>query len=243
MVRAFSVSASIFLMATSAAAIPADDPAQIEDHQALQTAMDSAMAQLMEPGPKQDGWNKGGVDVYGLVQTAPGGTRQNYLLSIDKEGERDITVVDADKTDNYLPKSWKLVLKEGETQAHGASINLTMAPVDGPFFLAGWDNRRRVGDAFCSDGAHGAELYEASDETAQPEIPRVLIPTMFASIVKHLKDKVLCWRFDRQGEEFKVTYFLEDGTTLPAMSAYEERVTIVPASSIGKLLKKEEVQN
>ena len=237
MVRAFVVSVSILLFTASAAATPASTPAQLEEQQALQAVMDAAMAQLMERGPKQESWSQGGVDVYQLMRASPGGTKQNYLLSIDKDGERDISIVDAEKADLYLPKGWKLVLKEGETQAHGPSINLTLAPVDGPFFLAGWDKMRRVGDGFCSDGGLGAELYDAPGQ-AEPELPRGLIPTMFVSMVKHLKDKVLCWRFDPDGDGFKVTYFMEDGSTLPAMNEYGERVTIVPAGSIDQLLKK-----
>lgn len=243
MVRVLSFSCACLMLAGSAAAVPSTDRVELEQQQALQEALDSATAQLMAPGPKLDNWNKGGVDIYRLLRTAPGGVSQNYLLSTDRDGERDITVIDTEKTANYVPKSWNPVLREGTTQAHGPSINLTLAPIDGPFFLAGWDKRRQVGDAFCSDGGMGAELYEAAGHHTEPELPRVLIPTMFVGMVKQLKDKVVCWRFDPDGAEYKVTYFLEDGSTLPAMNAYEERVRIVAAGPVDKLIEKVEAQD
>jgi hypothetical protein len=238
MVRIFIFSASLLLLAGPASATPSDDPSQLEQHQAFQAVMDEAMAEFMRPGPKQEGWDKGGVDIYRILDSDPGGRRQNYLLSIDKDGDRDITVVDADASGTYVPKSWTLVLREGQAQRQGAA-NLTLGNLDGTFYIVGWDKERRHGDAFCSAGGLGGELYEASGEAAPPEIPRSMIPAVFSATVTRLKDASMCWRFDRHGDGFRVTYFLEDGSTLPTLNSFEERVTIVPASVIEELLKKE----
>lgn len=235
MVRVPTFSLVIMLFAGSAMATPDNEISTIEQQQALQAAMDSAFAKMMEPGPKQDGWDKGGIDIFKLVAEEPGGSKQNYLLTVDKDGERSVTVVGAGALAPYVPMSWSAVLHAGISQQPDQSDNLTLTGVDGPFYLAGWDAQRKVEDAFCSTGRMGGFLYEAQTDK-KGEVPREFVPIIFNSFVKRLQDQSLCWRYDRQGDGFRTTYFLEDGRTLPALNAYQERVTIIKASSIEALL-------
>lgn len=237
MVRALGFSASILVLAGAATATPSNDPAYSEQNQAIQAAMDAAMAELMRPGPRQDGWDKGGVDIYGLAESAPGGTAANYLLEVDREGERSVVIIHAEDPGRHIPERWKSLLHAGSSKEPAGAHVLTFARIDGPFYLAGWENFRRVGDAFCSLGNIGGELYESADQAIETELPRAMIPAIFLATAKRLEEQPMCWRYDRDGDGFKVTYFLEDGRTLPGLNEYKERVTLVPAGPIDQLLK------
>lgn len=242
MARAFGISVSIVLLAGSAMATPSDDAAQIEQTKEFQAAMDAAMAEMMTPGPKQEGWDKGGVDIYRLAEAAPGGNSANYLLNVDKDGERAVMIVRARDLGSVVPGHWKALMHAGSSKELAGSDTLVVGNIDGPFHFAGWESHRRVGDAFCSAGNIGGELYEAAGQAAESKLPREMIPSVFQAMASHLEKRPMCWRYDRQGESFKKTYFLEDGRTLPRLNESEDQVTIVRAAPIEQLLAKTAVQ-
>lgn len=236
MIRTFVGATAILLLALPAMAAPSDSPEQLEAEQAIQEAMDAAMSEMFRPGPVQRGWDRGGLDIYKLVESAPGGAKGNILLSIDKDGDRSVTIIGAGDPGRIVPKNWKTVIRIGPAQAATGSGSLSISGFDARYFAAERDIHRRVGDGFCSSGTSGSELYENPDATAEGDIPQELIPTFFRLSVQYLEAQPSCWRFDRDGDGYKVTYFLEDGRTLPALNAYNERVTIVPARPVAELL-------
>lgn len=235
MVRAFGLSSVFLLLSAPAMAAPAHNPEQLEMEQAIQEAADAAMTEMFQPGPAQPGWDKGGVDIYQLLESQAGGLSGSYLLTIDKDGDRSVRIVGANKLGDLVPKQWKPVMRAGTGQLPPVPEILEFAGLDGPFYVAGWESHRRVGDAFCSHGKMSVGLYQTSGEIAG-EIPAELIPAFFNAIVTRIESQQLCWRYDRDGDAYKVTYFLEDGRTLPEMNEYSERATIVPAASIETLL-------
>ena len=238
MVRLAGISAFVLLFAGTTMATPSNDAADIELQKAFQEAMDVAVAEMMAPGPRQEGWDKGGIDLFQLVDSAPGGARQNYLLTIDKDGEKNVTIIRAGQLGPFVPKNWKAVLHAGDSLGPEPQDDLSFGAIDGPFYLAGWDNKRRVNDAFCSTGKMGGHLYEGP-AGKEGEVPASLVPLLFNAMVKRLQDKTLCWRFDRAGDGYRTSYFLEDGRSLPALNAYEEKVVIVRAAPIEELLAAE----
>lgn len=231
----FGISVSILIFASSAMATPSNDAADLELQKAFQEGMDAAIAEMMAPGPRQEGWDKGGIDLFQLVESAPGGARQNYLLSIDKDGEKNVTIVRAGELGPFVPGNWKAVLHAGNSKQPEPQDDLTFGAVDGPFYLAGWDSKRKVNDAFCSSGRMGGHLYEGSAGKVA-EVPASLVPLLFNAMVRRLQDETLCWRFDRDGDSYRTSYFLEDGRSLPALNAYEEKVMIVRSAPVEELL-------
>jgi hypothetical protein len=237
MARVIGFSALFLVLGSPVTATPSKSPEQLQVEQAIQEIMDAAMAKMFEPGPVQAGWNKGGVDIYKVVEARSGGAAANLLLVEDKDGEVSVRMVRGRDLGGVVPKDWKPILRAGSAQQPSESDVLEIAHLDGPFYFAGWEGHRRNGDAFCTDGKMGGELYETSDKTNEGDIPRELIPTFFHATVKRMESQVVCWRYDRDGDGYKVSYFLEDGRTLPQVNEHNERVTIVPAGPVSALLK------
>jgi len=235
----FILAFSVLVLPSVAIAIPSQDPEQVEQQQALQAVMDQTTAEMLKPGPRREGWDKGGFDLFQLVETAPGGAAQNYLLSVDKDGDRLITIVRA-KDLSAVPKQWKSLQAVGSSEDIAESTSLTIANLDGPFYFAGWDSVRRVGDAYCSTGKLGGHLYE-SPSAAVGEIPREMISAFFAATVQMFEKHTVCLRYDREGDGFRISYFLEDGRTLPVLNDFKEKITIVPARDVDALLAVQEV--
>jgi hypothetical protein len=234
MVRVDVFFISIALLAGSASGTPVSDQQEVAARAALEIALDQMTSELLKPGDVRHGWEKGGVDIYKELEAAPGGSARNYLLSVDKDGERSLTIVRPGASATYLPDNWSRVLRSGDQQSPEA--NVTVANLDGPYFIVGWEASRRVGDAFCSSGGIGGELHRSSGAGTEGEAPDYLIPALFNGAVKRFRDVRICWRFDRKGDGYAVTYFLADGRVLPTMNDSEEFVTIVRARPVEGLL-------
>ena len=235
--RAFVLSVSLLLHAGAATAVPTVDPAQVEQHQALAEVMDAAMAQLTRPGPKQEGWDRGGIDIRTLIEAAPGGSRNNYLLEVDKDGDRGVTIFSGGDPARLVPAGWSIILHSGPSKKPQEADTLTFFHLDGPYFVTGWESRRRVGDAFCS-GQMGGYLYNSADQSKKGEIPTELVPMVFQGMVARFEKQPICWRYDRDGDGFRMSHFLEDGRTLPALNEMGSKLTIVRAGPIEELLAK-----
>lgn len=194
---------------------------------------EAAAAELMKPGDKREDWDRGGIDLYALVAAAPGGAQGSYLLSTDKDGARSITIVGGAQP--ALPPRWQAVSRSGSPPPAGAPSDLTVGGLMPPYFFSGVQGRRRVGDSFCSSGAMSGVLYRDAD-AKDSTVPQPMVQLMFEQIVKQFQTATICWRYDRDGESYRTTYYLEDGRSLPGMNSAAEHLRIIPADSVEKLL-------
>lgn len=234
MVRAL-LAGTALLLSAPATASPSND-GEVPEQQAFQTLMDAAMAELMKPGPRNDSWNKGGVDLHSLVAAAPGGQSRNYILSVDKDGDRTVTVSGAGDSAPLAPAGWQAGTRTGSDVGGGDAVDLTFGRLDGQSYFAGTQARERVGNAYCSVGGMLGVMYTDGESPANSELPQGMIDTMFAMMVRRFEKQRICWRYDRDGDGYRVSHFLDDGQSLPALDAAGYRVTIVAAAPIDRLL-------
>lgn len=235
---------SLIAMAFAAIGAPAaiaqrNEPSSPASEQGLGVdgMLDEAMAELLKPGPKRPDWHKGGVDLHSLIAAAPGGALQNYILTIDKAGSRSVTIVGGRGAADLLPPSWKQVIRVGRTPVGDIDSDLTVGHLDGPYYFAGSQGRRRVGDAYCSSGPMSGVLYRDQDSDAATQLPEAMLKAVFEQMFARFESMTACWRYDRDGEFFRTSSFLEDGTSLPVLDeTIGERLRIVPADSLAKLL-------
>lgn len=231
-----SIIVAAMLISGPASAVPSQSSEQVEAQQAIQEVLEEAAAELLKPGPKREDWSRGGIDIDRLVEAAPGGAKANYLLSIDKDGDRTVSIVGA-KTLAAVPPHWSAALEYGRKGDIESSDAVSFSRLDGPYFIVGWEQNRRVGDAFCSAAKMGATLFRSSSSSVKSEIPPELIPAMFNVTARLLEKRTICWRFDRVATGYSTSYFLEDGSTLPALDGFGDITTIVPAAAIDVLLE------
>ena len=207
---------------------------------AMEAVLDAAMAELMTPGPRRDDWNKGGTDLYGLLAAAPGGTAGNYILSVDKDGDRTALIAGLDDPAKAAPASWKVAARTGSAAGGGDSVDVTFGRLDGQSFFAGTQARQKVGDAFCSSGGMVGIRYTDPTAKAARALPPGMVDMMFALMVKRFEQQRICWRYDQDGDGYRVSHFLDDGQYLPALDAACYRAKIVPDCPIDRLLAKQD---
>jgi hypothetical protein len=205
---------------------------------AMEAILDAAMAELMTPGPKREDWNKGGADLYKLLAAAPGGTAANYILSVDKDGERTALIAGLEDPAKAAPPAWRVAARTGSAVGGGDAVDVTFGRLDGQSFFAGTQARQKVGEAFCSVGGMAGVRYVDPTTPAKSELPASMVDMMFALMVKRFEKQRICWRYDPDGDGYRVTHFLEDGQSLPALDAAGYRATIVAAAPIDRLLQK-----
>ena len=209
------------------ASSPQEPPAEIK------ALFEAAAAEVMRPGPKREDWSRGGVDLYAVIDAAPGGAQRNYLLVTDKDGERSLSIVGG--TGPALPARWQIVSRTGSPPPAGIPSDTAVGSLMPPYFFTGTQGRRPVGDAFCSAGAMSGTLYRDTGG-GESTVPQPMVQLMFDQIVKQFQDSTVCWRYDRDGDSYRATYYLEDGRSLPGMNEAAEQLRIVPADSVEKLL-------
>lgn len=236
MSRTLLFSASILLIGGSATATPTDGAAALRQDQAAEAIMDAAMAQVMQPGPKREDWSKGGIDLLSMVEAAPGGSARNFILSIDKDGDATVTILGATDAKAFIPADWEPVYRAGSGASGGEPTDVTVGQLDGQSYFAGMQARKRVGDAYCSTGGMAGVLYRNPRPAAPPELPKGAVEALFAMMVKRLEKHTICWRYDADGESYRVSHYLEDGQSLPTLDNAGYRVRLVPAAPIDQLL-------
>jgi hypothetical protein len=236
MSRALLFSASILLLGGSATAAPTDNPAALSQDQASQAILDMAMAQIMRPGPKREDWNKGGADLHSIAQAAPGGSTRNFILSIDKDGDRSLMISGATDPSGFVPADWHPVYRTGSGVSGGEPTDVTFGHLDGQSYFAGMQARKRVGDAYCSTGGMVGVLYKNPKPSTPSELPKGAAEALYSMMVKRLEKQTICWRYDPDGDSYKVSHYLEDGQSLPALDEAGFRVRLVPAAPVDQLL-------
>jgi len=236
MSRALLFSASILLLGGSATATPTDNAAALSQDQAFQAILDTAMAQMMRPGPKRPDWNQGGVDLYSMAQAAPGGSTGNFILSIDKDGDRTVMISGATDASGFVPADWDPVYRTGSGVNSGEPTDVTFGHLDGQSYFVGTQARKRVGDAYCSTGGMAGVLYKNPRPSTASKLPKGAAEALFSMMVKRFEKQTICWRYDPDGDSYQVSHYLEDGQSLPALDEAGYRVRLVPAAPVDQLL-------
>lgn len=222
-----------FLSASASAAEQVDD----ELKAMVQEALDVAEAKLFRAGPKQPDWNKGGLDPKAAVIDRPGGLANNYLVTIDKDGDVSVSIYTTRPIANFVPRNWKLVARIGDIDAAEPNGFLDFSNLEGPYYMVARGTEKRFGDAFCESPLRGANLYKAPDEDGVEIMPAEVAKLIFQGAIEMASKYTVCQKYERSAKGYRVRSFLENGRTLPGMDESEDRIGIVPARPIAELLK------
>jgi hypothetical protein len=212
-------------------------PPASEQGMGMDAALDEIMAELTKAGPKRPDWNKGGADIRAEVTAAPGGSRQNYILTTDKAGSRTLTIVDGRGAADIIPSNWEKVVSIGKPPIGDITTDLTIGQLEGPYYFAGTQGRRRVGDAYCTSGPMSGTVYKDRNGSSDMDLPKAMAQAIFERMFEQFESMNACFRYDRDGDGFRTSNYLEDGSSLPKVDeTIGERLQIVPAAPVDKLL-------
>ena len=234
--------AGAWLFAATSVASPAlaAQDQQLSETQ-LKTIIGGALAdteaKLFRPGAKAENWNKGGVDLRSRIAASPGGLAGNYLVEVDKDGEISIAIFTSAPATTFVPANWKRLWRFGDIDAAGPDSFLEFGNVDGPYFFVVRGTSKRVGDAYCSAGPTGAEIYEAPGSEGATGAAAGIVLLMFEAALEMTAKYTVCEKYEPLGKGFATRYFFEDGRSLPGMDDQGDRLHIIPAVPIGQLLK------
>jgi len=201
---------------------------------AIDKSMDEAFSEMMKPGPVEPGWSKGGVDIDAAIRGKPGGAAKNYLLTIDKDGDRTLEIYAPDPVQGFVPVEWRLVSQTGSVEAVVTNSILGFGSFDKRYHYVIRTRGSRVGDTFCDDLV-GAQLYE--DPTKSADMPAEVALGIFNFMARRTSGMTICTKYEGKGPDYSYRYYLTDGRSLPGLNEEGSVSSVVPAAPVIELLK------
>jgi hypothetical protein len=239
-VALFAAAAGAFVLAAPVAAQkPPSAPSEQEaagDEQAMLAALQEAVAQLRSemyaPGPAVANWNVGGADPDADLRRA--GADDHYYLLTTADGT-EVAMLTRRPIADFAPAGWRVVDSYGSAAATLDNPVVQFIPLSAHYIMGVRADGRRVGSVDCTDPIENAVLYEVPD-APQTEDDETL-PIFFRIALLASEDQSICTRYDRDGEGYRMRTFLPDGRSLPQFDHAEDRITIIPAGPIDRLLR------
>lgn len=227
----------ILLAAAGAGILPLSPLAAVQDEQAtnvaeLRALVDQTRGQMLRPGERVPGWDRGGADPDGDVRAR--GADSHYMLTRGDDGD-SVVVYTSRSIADVAPESWRVVDSYGDpaTPLEDPQIQFEAASARYVFAIRSQFTRR--GDVSCTSGIANARLYE------RPGAPGAendeMVPFVFRIVLLALEGQELCVRTDGNAERgYTSRTFLPDGHLLPEMSSGRRVGTIIPAGPIDRLV-------
>ncbi|HEX8644683.1 MAG TPA: hypothetical protein VF702_12305 [Allosphingosinicella sp.] len=208
------------------------DPGDAEMLEMLRTAVAEARDEMYAPGPRVDGWDRGGGDPDSQVRTA--GADSHWLLQTGDEGSSVVMLTRRPIAD-FAPRGWRIADSYGSADAPVANPFVQFVALTPRYMIASRANTRRVATADCSDPVTHAILYEVPGAPDSPEDEDM--PFLFRIFLLASEDQVVCTRYETEGSVWRPRAFLPDGRSLPQLDEPSERVRVVPAAPLETLLQ------
>lgn len=225
------------LAAAGAAILPLSPLAAVQDEQAtnvaqLQALVDQTRGELLRPGERVPGWDRGGADPDGDVRAR--GADSHYMLIRGDRGD-SVVVLTSRSIAEVAPESWRVVDSYGEPATPLEDPQLQFEAASARYVSAIRFQATRRGDVDCISGITNARLYERPGAPAGENDE--MVPFMFRIVLLALEGQELCVRTDGNAERgYTSRTFLPDGRLLPGMNSGGRVGTIIPAGPIDRLV-------
>ena len=232
--------AALALPAAGAAQLPptpAPETAPVGEEEAMLEALREAVASMRRhmfaPGPAVEGWDQGGADPDSELRAA-GAERHFFRLSSD-DGPSVVMLTRRPIAD-FAPAEWRIVDSYGSSRTELANPFVQFTSLTPRYVIGVRANSRRVASVDCSDAPENAILYEVPGAPGSADDEQ--IPFFFRIALLAGEGQVVCSRYEREAEGYRVRAFLPDGRSLPQLDDESERLTIVPAAPLDMLLRR-----
>jgi len=227
--RIWSLLAALGLIAAPALA-------QVQDEaglRAFQAAVQQLRTFMLRTGETVEGWDRGGADPDGDLRRL--GADRFYMLNRGSDGA-GVTILTDRPLGDFAPAGWRIVDSYGSAGEALRSPQLDFQPLSARYVIGARSDISRVNDVGCARGFSHALLYELPGAPATEGDES--IPTFFRMVILALEDQTICVRSDGTAETgYTARFFLPDGRSLPAFDDPSERITIVPAAPIDRLIE------
>lgn len=227
--KPLSLIAALFLLAAPAAAQETTGFPSLED---MQRMVSQLRERMFAPGAALPGWNRGGANPDAELRRA-GADRFYYRLS--KPSGDSVVILTARPLTSFVPEGWRVVDTYGDSAAAAENPVLQFEAMSERYVIGLRAASARRGDVDCIDGIANATLYErpGAPTTADDET----LPLLFRLFLLAGEGQTVCTRYEGSREAgWRGRAFTSDGRALPELDEAEERITIVPAAPIERLI-------
>lgn len=224
--------AAVFLGTAAASPAGAQETTGFHSVEELQRLVTRMRTELFAPGATVAGWNRGGADPDAELRRA--GPDRFYYLLRQTSGEAVAILTDRPLS-SFVPEGWRVVDTYGDSSARVRNPVVQFEAMSDRYVIGLRAGSARRGDVDCVDAIANATLYERPGATRRDEDET--IPLYFRLILLAGEGQTICTRYEGNRQAgWRGRAFLPDGRSLPQLDDAEERITIVPAGPIDRLV-------
>jgi hypothetical protein len=211
-------------------ASPAEEEAAAAE---IRAGVEALRAAMLRPGPHVEGWDVGGADPEaGLRELGP----DKYYLAISTGQGLGVSILSDRPIADFIPAGWPTVETYGSPEASVAESSIGFAHLSPRYVVVARSRGSRRKDVTCAAGMDEARLLEIPDAPTGPDDD--IMPGLFRMTMLAMEGQTFCTRYDGDRKSgYGMRYFLPDGRLLPELTQAEDRVTIVPAGPIERLIR------
>lgn len=244
MKRLSVIAAALLLGAAGSAAAQGKPPATAPQQQdegepddaevlaMLQAAVADMRRSMFAPGPAVEGWNRGGADPDAELR-ARGADRNVFLLR--SASEPSVVMLTERPIADFAPSGWRIVDSYGSATERVRAPFVQFTRLTPRYVIAMRAGSQRVGTADCTDPIAHAMLYEVPDAPESEDDET--LPLFFRIALLAGEGQIVCTRYVRDGEGWRLNAFLPDGRSLPQLDRADDRLSIVPVGPVDALLR------
>jgi hypothetical protein len=216
------------------AALPAQDVRSEWDMSVaeMQQMVERLREEMYRPGERVPGWNRGGANPDADLRAA--GAERHYF-QLQRPSGRGIIILSDRPVASFAPAGWRVADTYGSAAQTVDNPFVQFEALSPRYVVALRGGSARRGDADCVDSVANATLYERPDVAAGEADARV--PLMFRLLLLAAENQTVCTRYQgNRAEGYRGLAFLPDGRSLPRLNESDERITIIPAGPIDRLV-------
>jgi hypothetical protein len=197
----------------------------------LQQMVDQTRAQMLRPGERVAGWDRGGADPDRDLRAR--GAERHYMLTSHGSGQ-SVGILTRRPIAELAPSSWTVVDSFGTAATPLDHPQVDFQPLSARYVVATRTQFTRRGDVDCTSGIANALLYDRGEGEASMEDASVILT--FRILILALEGQEICVRSEgSEAQGYTSRLFLPDGRLLPGLG--DDGVTrIVDAAPLDRLV-------
>lgn len=220
------------LLATAAPPGAAQEITGFQTVEQMQEMVARMREQLFTPGDAVPGWNRGGADPDAVLRAA--GADRFYYLIHGSSGDGVAILADRPFA-SVVPDGWRVVDTYGDSSTAVDNPVIQFEPLSDRYVMAVRAGAERRNGVDCMSGITNATLYERPGATERPDDAQ--IPLFFRLALIASEGQTVCTRYDGdRAKGWRGRNFTADGRRLAGLDDDFERITIVPAAPIDRLV-------